>query len=196
MNKCNYKIIAFAGPIGSGKTTACDWFHANYPQCYVYNFAAHIKSAAAMMFGFSGHQCNDTHEKEKVDERVGFSPRKAMQLLGTEIGRQLNPDIWVIRMNDILESIKTTQRVISSHDNVIMVIGDMRFENEAAWVRKNNGLVVHIRYRDTYQSHEHSSEKGIDFVPEVDYYLWNGAGLTEYYSRLKVLADYCGLEQT
>lgn len=194
MNKCNYKIIAFVGPIGSGKTTACDWFHANYPQCYVYNFAAPIKSAVAMMFGFSGHQCNDTHEKEKVDERVGFSPRKAMQLLGTEIGRQLNPDIWVIRMNDILESIKVTQLVTSSNDNIIMVIGDMRFENEAAWVRKNNGLVVHILGCDTNRSQEHSSEKGIDMFGDVDYYLWNDAGLTEYKARLKFLADYCGLE--
>lgn len=189
-----YDIIAFTGPIGSGKTTACEYFHQHYVGITHRNFAAPIKHAVCQMFGFSMHQCTDTDLKEVVDPILNFSPRKAMQLIGTEVGRQLNPDVWIMHMIRSLAGLRSLEEIFSSsHPFKGLVIGDLRFPNEAAWVRKNNGLVVHIFKTRADRLHEHSSEKGIDIDPGADYVIRNDAGLTEYEAQLKLLAGYCGI---
>ena len=55
-----------------------------------------------------------------------------MQRIGTDIFRKLDPDFWVKAM-----------RMIISHRQLVL-IGDVRFQNEAALIRELNGKVYKI----------------------------------------------------
>ena len=62
-----------------------------------------------------------------------FTPRLALQLLGTEAGRDVfHKDIWV---NSLLKRAGDKD----------VVITDVRFKNELKFIQKNNGIVVRVK---------------------------------------------------
>ena len=126
------KIIAIAGPAGSGKDTAANFINRQNNLYCKYRFADPIKRTIKTLFDFTEEQIEDRHLKEQIDLRWGFSPREAMQRFGTEFGRDLKDDIWL----------KFAERAL--HKNGNLVIGDCRFENEAEWVRNNGGQIIQI----------------------------------------------------
>ena len=93
------KLVGIHGPLNGGKDTAANYLHAKYPDKFGrYAFAQPIKQAAQVMFGFTKEQLEDRVLKETVDPFWEFTPRKAMQLLGTEYGRDmLRKDLWIKR---------------------------------------------------------------------------------------------------
>ncbi len=86
--------------------------------------------------------------KEKIDRFWGFSPRRAQQLLGTEFGRALDPDLWVkMWWNDAYDD-----------SSFIRIAPDGRFLNEAAYFKEMGGQVWLIR-RPGCEPGEHASER-------------------------------------
>lgn len=124
-------LIGFHGKARSGKDTAADVL-VNKFDFTRYGLADPIKQGAAAMFGWNEeHGYGDL--KEVVDPFYQFSPRKVYQLLGTEFGREmLRDDIWL----------KVAEKFVKGNKHT--VISDIRFENEAEWVRQQGGLVIRI----------------------------------------------------
>lgn len=124
-----------------------------------YAFADPLKRACAEMFGIPLEHFYSMEFKEKENEFWGFSPREMAQLLGTEGGRELfRDDIWVRRAQMEFDNLNSN---LSG-----MVITDVRFENEAAWVREMGGVMIHV-YRPGYEDHSvgkanHASEAGLE----------------------------------
>jgi hypothetical protein len=87
-------------------------------------------------------------DKEVVDPLIGVSPREAMQKLGTEWGRSLNPDLWVNLMRAQIETGK--------HRKV--VIDDVRFLNETLCVQALGGRVLVVANKDAPEVRGHASE--------------------------------------
>jgi len=91
--KC-VKILAFTGFKGAGKTTACEIVNkerllgADWKE---YNFGDKLKNVLQHLFGFNPFQMR--YEKEIVDQFWNFTPRHALQKVGTEIVRDLLPGI-------------------------------------------------------------------------------------------------------
>ena len=115
-------IIAFGGAMTAGKTYA-----ASYVAQHVYNptiaaFADEVKSIAMCSFGWDGQK----------DERG----RRLLQVIGTEAGREYNPDIWVNKLE------RTVKPLMSDHT---IIIHDCRFPNEVDWVRDNLGIAILIK---------------------------------------------------
>ena len=141
-------IIGFTGRAQAGKSTAA----AYIAQIYGYNrysFAAPIKGLLNPFFGWDErHSTGDL--KEKIDPRWGFSPRAAYQQFGTEFARALNPDFWVNL---------ASARVSPGVDTVI---DDVRFENEAAYIRQN-GVLIHIERSGLPKIRSHISETPLSF---------------------------------
>jgi hypothetical protein len=79
-----------------------------------------------------------------------ISPRKAYQLLGTEGGRSIDSQIWLKVMQ---------QELIR---NGSLIVTDVRFDNEAQWVRDNGGTVIKVEREDARPVNFHSSENGVD----------------------------------
>lgn len=142
-------LIGFTGQAHSGKDTAASHL-VNGPRRYKqYAFAQPMKEACKVIFGWDERHVNGVL-KDVVDPRYGTSPRKALQTLGTEWGRDIiNPSIWLIR----------AQIEIAKHRD--LVITDVRFDNEAELIRSSGGIIVKVTREDTTGVMAHSSEAGI-----------------------------------
>jgi len=96
----------------------------------------------------------DVWEDTAISDKI-LTPRKLMQLLGTEAGRNIiHPDIWVNALfADYKPSIDKTGKALptDSYKGVSLnykksdwIIPDMRFLNELDGVRKRNGITIRI----------------------------------------------------
>lgn len=139
-------IIGMGGFKGSGKDTAADLLVKNHKFKRI-AFADHLKDIAALMFDWPRDLLQgDTEESRKWreipdkwwSEEFGkdFSPRLALQLLGTEAVRNVfHPSFWVIYL----------KRTIESNPKQNYVITDARFPNEIEFIQNDlNGFYVRV----------------------------------------------------
>ena len=148
-------LIGITGLARSGKDTAADFYCKNL--CLVkYSFAQPLKEAIKVMFSLNEDHVNGDL-KEVVLDDLGVSPRYLMQTLGTEWGRNtVNNDVWLLAAKRNLDE-------LSALDNLGVVIPDVRFENEADFIRENGGVLLHISRENKEQVLSHASENGVSF---------------------------------
>lgn len=160
-------LIGVAGKARSGKNTTADFIEAQYGG-YQYSFANPLRAMLKAGFGIDLDIAYWQDRKENEIPALGKSPRQMMQTLGTEWGRQLvHPDLWVILAAD-----KLRQRGGG------MIVTDVRFENEATWIRKMQGVVIHVTRESASTVAAHTSENGLQVHPQ-DIQLVNNGGLEE-----------------
>lgn len=169
-------LIGIAGRARSGKDTVANFLIAAIGG-YRYSFADPIRSMLAPL----GVDMNDPYwqdRKEEIIPALGVSPRRMMQTLGTEWGRELiNPHLWLILANHRL-----------LRDGPGMVIPDVRFENEAEWIRRYGGRIIHVYRTDGREVEAHASEAGVKRLPE-DIQLFNTGTLEELQILVRSLFD-------
>lgn len=157
------KLIAFTGPAGCGKDTAAIHLAGNYGFVKV-SFAEAMKEGVKTMFGLDDDHVYGS-KKEDIIPELGVSPRHILQTLGTDWGRtMLHPDIWITAVAKGWRKMKS-EAESGNYVGGGMVISDLRFENEAEWVRNNGGVVVHISPTGEHvaiNESEHESEQGIE----------------------------------
>jgi hypothetical protein len=137
-------IVGLLGFIGSGKGTAGDILKdMGFTPV---SFAKGVKDVAAEMFGWPRHLLEgDTQHsrdwREQPDEfwskEFGkpFTPRYALQLMGTEVGRDVfHKDFWVIKL----------KKYIEDNPNQNYVITDVRFFNEIDFVYDQKGILIEV----------------------------------------------------
>lgn len=126
-------VIAFKGRGGSGKTTAAKHLIGKgYGRT---SFAAPMR-AMLEAIGLFDEELSGRLKESPCKILSGRTPREALQLLGTEWGRGLSPDLWVnLWRTRAMEILARGYRV---------VVDDCRFENEAALVRSLGGFVIEI----------------------------------------------------
>lgn len=159
-------LIGIAGRARSGKDTVANFIVAAIGG-YRYSFADPIR-AMLVPLGIDMADPYWQARKEEPIPALGVSPRYLMQTLGTEWGRQLiNPDLWLIMAH---------QRLLQNGPG--MVISDVRFENEAAWIRRHGGRIIHVFRPDAKAVEAHASEDGIE-LQDTDVRLFNSGTLEE-----------------
>lgn len=164
-------LIGLAGLKQSGKTTAGDYL-AN-----VYKFD-HTSFAAPMRRFAMDVLCMNELQLELGKERsVAFldnevTPRKFLQLLGTEFGRDMiHPDLWV----------RSCLMRVRLENNT--VISDVRFCNEAHAIRALGGKIVRIKRANQAPTGDgHASEQGIH-PALIDYDITNNGERVEYFHK-------------
>lgn len=140
------KIIAISGRKGSGKDTIGDIICQLDPTFKKIAFADTVKDIAAVLFGWDrqmlqGSTVESREWREQLDpfwtKELGrdFSPRIAMQLIGTDLMRDhLNKNIWIICL----------KRRIMNLPGYNFVITDARFPNEIQAIKSIGGKVVRV----------------------------------------------------
>ena len=166
-------LIGISGKAQSGKDTLgkflCDEYH-----CMHYYFAKPLKEGAKVMFNLSDEQIEN---KEKVIEPWGMSPRKIYQLLGTEVGRGIDVNIWI----------KNAEMFVRSVAGRTVVITDVRFDNEAHWIHSRGGAVINIvREQNDIYENKHSSEGGLK-PDNVDLYVHNNGTIEDMCNHVKYM---------
>ena len=171
-------IVGITGLPRSGKDTVADFLLAKHRGTYKYSFAEPIVNM--LNAGFSQDFRSDywTERKGESIPLLGKSPRELMQTLGTEWGRQhVHPDVWVFLAN---------QRFLKLGAG--MVIPDVRFENEADFVRKYNGILIHVDNPATPPHNDHVSNSMLHRKPE-DLLINNNGDLVELQQTVEGLFD-------
>ncbi len=181
-------VIGIHGPLNGGKDTIANYLQYVFEHRFErYAFALPLKEACRAMFGFTKEQLEDRVLKETIDPFWNFAPRRAMQLLGTEYGRNmLRDDLWIKRAE-----LEVEKNLKNGHGTIIT---DVRFENEAGWVRsRSDAILIYIEVpglvRD--ERYNHASEAGISRAP-TDIIVINdkSLGIQHLHSKLNELFGY------
>lgn len=129
-------LIALGYKSGVGKDTLADYLCAAHGYTRI-PFALSLKNAAREVFDFSDEQLHGSRKNE-VDPRWGFSPREALQRMGTEAMRgTFGPDVWVRAWER-----RVAKAVAEGRTNI--VVTDVRFLSEVEAVVKLGGFLVRI----------------------------------------------------
>lgn len=149
-------VIGLSGQAGAGKDTVADYLVQSWGFSKV-SFAGPLKDAISSMFCITKAQMEDRKLKEQVIEEWGKSPRQLNQWLGTEVMRkQFDVDFFLKRMD------------ISIGYEDLVVVSDVRFDNEAEYIRRKwGGLIWRIEAPSRVQNDmvgdtkAHETEQGI-----------------------------------
>jgi len=153
------KLIGLVGIAGSGKNTAAEVFtNAGYQEA---SFAQPVKQIA-MQMGWTG-------------EKTGAG-RALLQDIGMA-GRKYNPNVWV-------DCMKWCNPVRFGAPTVIT---DVRFQNEADWIKRAGGMLIRI-VRPNIEQGTHVSETEQNSI-QVDYNVINDGSVTELHIKIEKLLN-------
>lgn len=164
-------VVAFTGLAGSGKSTAADYLIGKgYTRV---KFAQPLKDMLRSI-GLTDEHIEGNLKDEPCDLLLGWTPRYAMQTLGTEWGRDLLGATFWERL--------WRRNALNACGSV--VVDDCRFENEAAAVRDLGGIVIQIVGRGGIAG-GHASEAGV----EADAMIANRRGFADLYENIDWVLD-------
>jgi hypothetical protein len=136
------QIIGLCGNIASGKTCIAIELRWILDMTFCKNsvmlsIAEPIKNIAEHSFGW-----------DIVKDEKG---RKLLQVIGSECGRAYNPNIWIDKLD---------YRLQNYSKDTIVIIDDIRFDNEVEHIENNGGTVFRLS-REGSIGDTHISECGI-----------------------------------
>jgi hypothetical protein len=179
------KLAGLAGLAGSGKGACADYLVQRHGFVRV-KFAGPLKAMLRALLRemdvgpVTIERMIEGNLKEVPSPYFnGFSPRHAMQTLGTEWGRDLiGEDFWVDAWRSaVSERLKAGSKV---------VVDDCRFGNEARMIWRLGGVLLSVVRPDVEPVSAHVSET-MPFVP--NHTIENVAGLEDLYSALRRTLD-------
>lgn len=118
-----------------------------------------IKLACQAFFAFSNDQIWEASASRSLDPFWNITPNKAFDLI-EYLTLSSFPDWYFQRTLAETAAAPIRPNVLSPSDTII--IKDIRFENEADFIRKRNGAIWHIERPNSVRVSPHSSEAGID----------------------------------
>ncbi len=130
------RVIGISGYKRSGKDTVGGYLRRVY-RYETDAFAAPFKRFLSDTFGWGEDQISGSL-KEDVDPYWGFSPRFAMEEFGTGIGRVFDKQLWIKSLN------LRVQRIWANDDMARVCLTDVRFPNEAEYVKSLGGIVIRV----------------------------------------------------
>lgn len=201
-------LIGLLGRIDSGKGTVAKELVNTYGFRQD-SFAATLKDATAALFNWDRAMLEgDTPESREAREQVdvfwaeklsipNFTPRLALQLLGTDVFRNhFHQDIWILSV------------MARYKDNENVVISDARFPNEVEAIREMGGRIIQVdrgKEPEWWDCAKDATDGMIEAIERMDMHykihasewawansepdevIYNNGTLDELYSMVKLL---------
>lgn len=150
-------LIGITGQAGTGKDTVADYLAGTH-HFEVDAFAEPLRDMLTALC--TGHGIDyallfERASKEQPLPHIGISPRRLMQTLGTEWGRALDPQLWV-KLAAVRLGLHDLPNSSPVHDRI--VLSDVRFAEEAAWIRSHGGRIVRVTRAGAASVASHLSE--------------------------------------
>lgn len=174
------KIIGITGLKQSGKDTIAEYLQEKY-NYRVFRFADPIKYMIINLLNYMDFSDNEIkiyteQKKESTIPGLDSSYRQLAQGIGTSWGREMiDRNVWV----NILDA-------ASANFNRV-VVSDVRFNNEAAWLKNKNenNIIIKVN-RDGCLNDKHISESGIN-EQYIDEIIDNNGGLHHLYYKIDLI---------
>jgi hypothetical protein len=208
MAEFNYEwcdLIGINGEIGSGKSTAANYLCDKYAATE-YMFAKPLKEIAKTL-GFKDESVYGTQEEKlAIDPFWGISGREFLQVFGTEVCRDFLPKVlpnmnldgttlWVRLFEKYIADIRKKRKECKCDDRDdcacaylnLIVVSDLRFEDESNSIKKHRGYVIRIvRDNKPKEAHNkgHASETQADKI-KPNIIINNNGSLQDLYSKLE-----------
>ena len=180
-------IIGISAKIGCGKTTLTNLFIQYHPQFIRKAFADLLKQEAAATYGYPNIWNYTEDGKNQVVNHFNLpkkdmTVREILQWHGTDFRRKQDPDYWVKLMD---------RQVDSDYFNII--VDDVRFRNEADFVKRRNGKLIRLNPYPGWKPNEfanHRSETDLDDYKDWDLIIQADYGkLAECVPLVEALVD-------
>jgi len=176
-------IIAFGHKRQRGKNTVALCTKAILGHLGIKNveltaFAEPIKNLILTgIFGLSAEEIE--YHKTVPIPRIGKTSRELLQTIGTDYFRtEFGNDIWL----NVFE-----REYITSKNNVVL-ISDMRFQNEANLVKKHDGFLIKVNRTISHAPEDdHLSETALDNFEGWDYKFDNDIAESQIYGQLRLI---------
>jgi hypothetical protein len=135
-------LIGIAGPMRAGKDTLADIIEKELAKQGVrtarVRFSDKLKEWTAHMLDVERELLDDPEFKDSMTEH-GVTVRHWLQTLGTEWGRRcIHPDIWVN------EAMSSARFAAGAGRADVVIMPDVRFENEAEAVIEAGGKIIEV----------------------------------------------------
>lgn len=171
-------VIGLSGRAGAGKDTIADMIQELKPGTERLAFADPIRTMVRSL-GIDPIYLRHPN-KEIIVPGLGVSTRHLMCTLGLEWGRNLiDSELWVKLLSMRLSRLKLVS-------GTLCVITDVRFKDEADFVRRRGGKIVNIIRPSLNKSYNHPSEAGI-ILKSGDFKLVNGGSVGDLRESVKKL---------
>jgi len=155
----NTYVIGISGIKRSGKDTCAKLISEMVPRGLFFDmfhlgFADAVKEEAALKLQVT---------REWINERKNDCPeiRQLLQNIG-QSAREVNPNKWI----DIMAAkIKSISSLSSKDQRILIIITDVRYPNEAEFVRKNyKNIIVKVERAGLENTDLHPSELGVGSI--------------------------------
>lgn len=167
------KVLGIAGRARTGKDTVADYL-VRKGGFGVYAFAQPIREATKHILMLSEEYLQ--HNKETTLPWINTSYRDFAQKLGTDMARNMiDPEFWIKRAQNVIDTTPLTS----------LVIPDVRFENEADWIRSIGGEIWHIDRPEAQKVQAHVSEAGVK-VLKGEFHINNNGTLDQLYTKIEL----------
>lgn len=176
-------LLGLTAPAGSGKDTVARYLEGRYAFACI-GFADPVRDMLGALLehvDVDGAWLVEHALKELPMPVLGRSYRELMQSLGTEWGRNtLQQGFWLLVAEHKLRQAR------ERGDNLCFT--DVRFPNEAAWLRAQGGQLVRVYRHAAPAVRAHESEQHIDALG-AEHTLLNDSSLGALEHRIDALME-------
>lgn len=160
-------VIGITGKARAGKDTVAGILLEMFPGATKYAFADPLKEGLKSALGLTDEEVHGDL-KDTMNKLYGKTNREILQTFGTDWGREMvHQDIWLLA---------ATRKMPKG----LVILSDVRFENEAKFVREN-GQMIHVLRNGLPEIKGvtgHASEQGIEPTKQ-DRLIFNDFGMSQ-----------------
>jgi uridine kinase len=155
-----HRIIGITGKMHSGKTTVTNFL---MDQLTMSDFYPTVMKFAQPLYDMQ----KEVYRIAQLDAPK-TKDRKLLQFLGTDWGRDKDPDLWI---NLWRKKVRTYMLANTPQNRRVVLCDDLRFDNEAKQIKDMGGVIINVEASDevrkarapeSFSGVTHASENGID----------------------------------